>query len=169
MVGTHHHISSVTPIHYNTCIRLFHYPRNQTVQMSNRFVCVYSFVILKNAFFHFLLNQEHVCSWLNQLLVKTWVLLINNCDNFCRNFLVAEKLQCKVSRQLEISSVLLMLAENTETLTFVSLKLCFLGFVHCDNEFFFSYLWSYICKFTSSEKMRIRVDEERTPTHCLLI
>ena len=43
-----------------------------------------------------------------------------------------------------------MSAENTETLTFVSLKLCFLGFVHHHNELFFSYLWSFVHKFTSS-------------------
>ena len=43
-----------------------------------------------------------------------------------------------------------MSAENTEKLTFVSLKLCFLGFVHRHNELFFSYLWSFVHKFTSS-------------------
>ena len=56
---------------------------------------------------------------------------------FLKNVLGAEKSQCKalsIGRHLEISSFLLMLAENTETLTFVSLKLCFLGFVHCHNE-----------------------------------
>ena len=41
-------------------------------------------------------------------------------------------------------------AENTETLTFVSLKLCFLGFVNRHNELFFSYLWSFVHEFTSS-------------------
>ena len=49
---------------------------------------------------------------------------------FSKNVLVAEKSQCKalsIGRHLEISSLLLMSAENTETLTFVSLK--FLGFV----------------------------------------
>ena len=48
---------------------------------------------------------------------------------FLKNVSVAEK-SCKVlliGRHLEISSVLLMSAENTETLTFVSWKLCFLG------------------------------------------
>ena len=87
---------------------------------------------------------------------------------FPKNVLVAEKLQCialSISRHLEISSLLLMSAENSEMLTFVSLKLCFLGFVHRHNELFFSYLWSFICKFISSDKIRIRVDEERTPTH----
>ena len=43
-----------------------------------------------------------------------------------------------------------MSAENTETLTFVSLELCFLGFVYRHNELFFSYLWSFVHKFTSS-------------------
>ena len=71
---------------------------------------------------------------------------------FLKNVLVAEKSQCKalsISRYLEISSLLLMSAEN-ETLTFVSLKLCFLGFVCCHNELFFSYLWSFVHKFTIS-------------------
>ena len=73
---------------------------------------------------------------------------------FLKNVLVAEKSQCKalsIGRHLEISSLLLMSAENTETLTFVSLKLCFLGFVHRHNELLFSYLWSFVCKFTRSE------------------
>ena len=85
---------------------------------------------------------------------------------FPKNVLVAEKLQCialSIGRHLEISSLLLMSAENSETLTFVSLKLCFLGFVH--NELFFSYLWSFIHKFISSDEIRIRADEETTPTH----
>ena len=72
---------------------------------------------------------------------------------FSKNVLGAEKSQCKVSsivRHLEISSLLLMSAENTETLTFVSLKLCFLDFVRRHNELFFSYLWSFVNKFTSS-------------------
>ena len=87
---------------------------------------------------------------------------------FSKNVLVAEKSQCKalsIGFHLEISSLLLMSAENTETLSFVSLKFCFLGFVHRHNELFFSYLWSFICKFLCSEEMRIRVDEEITPTH----
>ena len=53
----------------------------------------------------------------------------------------------------KISSLLLMSAEkweNTEKLTFVSLKLCFLGFVNRHNELFFSYLWSCVHEFTSS-------------------
>ena len=44
---------------------------------------------------------------------------------FSKNVLVAEKSQCKalsIGRHLEMSSLLLMSAENTETLTFVSLK-----------------------------------------------
>ena len=60
---------------------------------------------------------------------------------FSKNILVAEKLQCKalsIGRHLKISSLLLMSAENSKTLTFVSLKFCFLGFVHCHNELFFS-------------------------------
>ena len=87
---------------------------------------------------------------------------------FPKNVLVAEKLQCialSISRHLEISSLLLMSAENSETLTFVSLKLCFLGFVHHHNELFFSYLWSFIRKFISSDEIQIRADEERMPTH----
>ena len=88
---------------------------------------------------------------------------------FLKNFLVAEKSQCKalsIGRHLEISSLLLMSAEKNQN---ASLKLCFLGFVHCNNELFFSYLWSFVHKFTSSEEIRIRADEERTPTHCLII
>ena len=53
-------------------------------------------------------------------------------------------------------------------LTFVSLKLCLLGFVHRHNELFFSYMLSLVHKFISSEEIRIRADEERTPTHCLI-
>ena len=72
---------------------------------------------------------------------------------FSKNVLGAEKSQCKalsIGHHLEISSFLLMSAENPETLTYVSLKLCFLGFVHRPNELFFSYLWSFVHKFTSS-------------------
>ena len=72
---------------------------------------------------------------------------------FLKNVLVAEKSSCKalsIGRHLEISSLLLMSAENTETLTFVSLKICFLGFVYRHNELFFSYLWSFVHKFVSS-------------------
>ena len=94
--------------------------------------------------------------------------------DFRKNVLVHEIQLCKalsIGRHLEISSVLLMSAENTETLTFVSLKLCFFGFVHCRNEFFFSYLWSlsFIHEFISSDQIRIRADEERTPTHCSIM
>ena len=85
---------------------------------------------------------------------------------FSKNVLVTEKLQC-VGRHLEISLLLLMSSENTETLTFVSLKFCLLGFVHRHNELLFSYLWSFIRKLISSEEIRIRADVERTPTHCL--
>ena len=55
-----------------------------------------------------------------------------NLCRFSKNVLVAEKLQCKallIGHHLEISLLLLMSAKNIETLTFVSLKLCFLGFV----------------------------------------
>ena len=89
---------------------------------------------------------------------------------FLKNVLVAGKSLCKalsIGRHLEISS--LLRKENTETLSFVSLKFCFLGFVHRHNELFFSYLWSFIRKFIRSEEIRIQVDEERTPTHCLII
>ena len=89
---------------------------------------------------------------------------------FSKNVLVAEKSQCKVLsivRHLENSSLLLMSAENTETLTFVSLKLCFLDFVHRHNELFFSYLWSFVHKFTSLSANPIASDEERTPTHSI--
>ena len=61
-----------------------------------------------------------------------------------------------------------MSAENNETLTFVSLKLCFLGFIYRHNELFFSYLWSFIHKFISADEIRIRADEGRTPTHCFI-
>ena len=77
---------------------------------------------------------------------------------FLKNVLVAEKSQCKamsIGRHLEISSLLLMSAENTETLSFVSLKFCFLDFVHHHNELFFSYLWSFIHKFIRSEEIQI--------------
>ena len=76
-----------------------------------------------------------------------------NLWQFLKNVLGAEKSQCKalsIGRHLEISLLLLMSAENTETLTFVSLKLCFMGFVHRDDELFFSYLWSFVDEFTSS-------------------
>ena len=72
---------------------------------------------------------------------------------FSKNVLFAEKSQCKVLsiiHYLEISLLLLMSAENNKTLTFVSLKLCFLDFFHRHNELFFSYLWSFVHKFTSS-------------------
>ena len=91
---------------------------------------------------------------------------------YLKNVLGAEKSQYKalsIGRHLEISSLLLMSAENTETLTFVSLKLCFLGFVHRHNELFFSYLWSFMRKFIISDEIRIRADKERMPTHCLII
>ena len=66
-----------------------------------------------------------------------------------------------------MSSLLLMSAENTKTLNFVSLEICFLGFVHRHDELFFSYLWNFIHKFISADEIhvRIRADEGRTPTH----
>ena len=70
-----------------------------------------------------------------------------------KNVSITEKSQCKVlsiGRHLEISSLLLMSAVNNKTLTSISLKLCFSGFVHHHNELFFSYLWSFVHKFTSS-------------------
>ena len=72
---------------------------------------------------------------------------------FPKDVLVQEMKLCKalsIGRHIEISSLLLMSTENTEMLAFVSLKLCFLGFVHRHNELFFSYLWSFVHKFTSS-------------------
>ena len=87
---------------------------------------------------------------------------------FPKNVLVAEKLQCialSIGHHLEISSLLLMSAENSESITFVSLKLCFLEYVHCHNDLFFSFLWSFIHKFISSDEIRIRADKERMPTH----
>ena len=78
-------------------------------------------MILENALFSFLLNpllERNVSPSDEQL----W--------RFLENCLVAEKKQCKflyISCHLEISLLLLMSAENTEILTFVSLKLCFFG------------------------------------------
>ena len=81
---------------------------------------------------------------------------------FPKNVSVAEKLQCialSISRHLEIYSLLLMSAENTERIDdFCIFEALFLDFVHRHNELFFSYLWSFIRKFISS-------DEEITPTH----
>ena len=105
---------------------------------------VFYLVILRNASFRFFLNP---------LLERMQVLLIKTLWQFLKNFLVAEKSWCKalsISRHLEISSLLLMSAENNEMLTFVSLELCFLGFVYRHNELFFSYLWSFVHEFTSS-------------------
>ena len=88
---------------------------------------------------------------------------------FLKNVLVAEKLQCKtlsIGRHLEMSLLLLMSAENTKTLTFASFKLFFLGFVCRHIDLFFSYLWSFIHKFISSDEIRIQAYEEKTPiTH----
>ena len=89
-------------------------------------------------------------------------------------FEVAEKSWSKalsIGRHLEISSLLLMSAEITETLTFVSLKFCFLGFVNRRNELFCSYLWSCVHELTSSSTNHIYqiANEERTPTHCSIV
>ena len=62
---------------------------------------------------------------------------------FSKNILVAEKMLSKallIGRHLEISSLLLMSAENTETLTFFIFEAFFLGIVNHHNELFFSYL-----------------------------
>ena len=69
--------------------------------------------------------------------------------------LVTEKQPCKFSSisRHEICSFLLMSAENTEPLTFVSLKLCLLSFVYCPNECLYSYLWSFVQKFASSQEI----------------
>ena len=87
---------------------------------------------------------------LNQLLERTQVLLIKKIVAIFEERLRCREIALSIGRHLEISSLLLMSAENTETLTFVSLKLCFLGFVHRHNELFFSYLWSFVHKFKSS-------------------
>ena len=72
---------------------------------------------------------------------------------FLKNVLVGEKSLCQVlsiGRYLEIFSLLLMLTDNNKTQTFVSLGLCFWGFVYCHEELFLSYLRSFVHKFTSS-------------------
>ena len=110
------------------------------------------------------------CFLLNPLLERMWVLLIKICVNFQKNILVTERSQCKalsIGRHLEISSLLLIPGENIKTLTFVSLKLCFLSFVHHHNELFFSYMWSFVHKFTSSSKNPSWLG--RIPTHCSII
>ena len=121
-------------------------------------VCVCSLVIVENALFRFLLNP-FAGKNLSPSGKKLW--------RFLENFLVAKKSQCKalsIGHYLEISLLLLMSAADTiETITFVSLKLCFLGFVH-HNELFFSYL-----SINSQTQVRIRADEKRMPTHCSII
>ena len=63
-----------------------------------------------------------------------------------------------------------MSAENTETLTFVSLTLCFLGFVNRHHELFFSYICGVLSMNSQVQVLiRSRADEERTPTHCSII
>ena len=84
---------------------------------------------------------------------------------FLKNILVAEKSQCKalsIGCQLEIYSLLLMSAENNETLTFVSLKFFF----------FITSCSSAICRvlsINSQVQVQIRADEERSPTHCSIM
>ena len=75
-------------------------------------VSVCYLVIFENAWFRFLLNS----------LLETRVLLINNCGDFLKNFLVAEKSLCKallIDCHLEISSLLLISVEK-----------------HCNAKFF---------------------------------
>ena len=104
-----------------------------------------------------LLNEiENTCVSLQHDYLNGKSILFS-CKHMCGfpNVLVQEIQLCKallISRHLEISLLNfadLMSAENIETLTFVSLKLCFLGFVHCHNELSFSYLCSFVHKFTS--------------------
>ena len=66
---------------------------------------------------------------------------------FLKNYLVAEKSQCKALSNFVFADVS---RKKTEKLIFISLKLCFLGFVHRHNKLFFSYLWSFVHIFTSS-------------------
>ena len=71
---------------------------------------------------------------------------------FSKNVLGAEKSQCKalsICHHLEIYSLLLMSAENTKMLTSISLKLCFLGFIHHHYQVVL-HLWSFVHKFASS-------------------
>ena len=88
------------------------------------------------------------------------------------NVLGAEKSQCKslVDRStiFEISSLVLMSAENIETLTFVFLKLCFLGFVHRHNELFLQLSVEFLSINSQVQvRIRLRVDKERN-AHTLL-
>ena len=76
--------------------------------------------------------------------------LANVCVDFRKSFGSGNTKALSFGCHLEMSSLLLMSAENTESLTFVSLMFCFWGFVNCDNELFFSYLWSFVHEFTSS-------------------
>ena len=62
-----------------------------------------------------------------------------------------------------------MSAENTEKLTFVSLKLFFLGFVHRHNKLFFNYVWSLSINSQVQVRIRSPAEEERTPTRCSII
>ena len=115
-------------------------------------VCVCSFVILEIASFRRLLVEPIAgknVSPSDKKIVATFEKRLS-CSHLQRNHSVQSNRS--IVRHLEISSLLLMSAENpdNETLTFVSLKLFFLDFVHHHNELFFSYLWSFVHKFTSS-------------------
>ena len=79
-------------------------------------LCV-TFPILENALFCFLLNPLLHGKNVSPSVKKLW--------RFLKNFLVAEKSLCKallIGRHLEISSLLLMSAENIEKLTLVCLN-----------------------------------------------
>ena len=68
-------------------------------------------------------------------------------------------------KQTSNNTLLLLLPKRLTANFFLSLKLCFLSFVYGHNKCFFSYLWSFIKTFTSSEEIwfwwRLK---ERPPT-----
>ena len=74
--------------------------------------------------------------WKDHVMIFQKYVVIFKKHLSCREIVVYKVLS--IGRHLEISLLLLMSAKNTETITFVSLKLCFLGFVHHHNELFFS-------------------------------
>ena len=124
-------------------------------------VSVCYLIILENASFRFFLNP---------LLERMWVLLINNCGDFWKTSLLQRNCSVKPYCLVVILKDLCFCwcqQKNTETLTFVSLKLCFLGFVHRHDELFFSYCG--VLSINSQVQIWIRADEERTPTHCSII
>ena len=121
---------------------------------SNRFVCVCVCVcvFVRN------LGDSFISLLVEPIAGKNMSPSDKQLWRFLKNVLVAEKSQCKVILiigHLEISSLLQMSAENNETLTFVSLKLCFLGFVHRHNELFFSY--PGVLSINSQVQVRIRL------------